>query len=111
MRSSVPRRGRCREPETGTGELRGTSVSLDDPGEDEQPGEGHTAGAGVLMMKPNLAGSSSESSRGTKKYSAPAGARVTRSRTCSPRTVKPCGTSFGSAAYEPASTSIFSSPT
>jgi hypothetical protein len=64
-----------------------------------QPGElRYIAGTASWMIRPNFAGSLSESSRGTKKYSAPAGSSVTRSRTSSPRTVRPCGTFFGSAA-------------
>ena len=43
---------------------------------------------------------------GKTTQSAPAGASVTSSRTSSPRTLSPWGTSLGSAAYDPASTSI-----
>ena len=46
-------------------------------------------------MRPNFAGSASFSSRGTKKYSTPAGCSVWSRRTSSPRTVKPCGTWSG----------------
>ncbi|UGS37167.1 hypothetical protein DSM104329_03582 [Capillimicrobium parvum] len=55
-------------------------------------------GAGWCRTMPNRSGSASPSSRGTKKYSAPAGSTVTSSRASSPRTVRPCGTSLGSAA-------------
>jgi len=84
LRVSLPgnrrRRPRCARPPPQPGELR------------------YIAGAGSWMIRPNFAGSLSESSRGTKKYSAPAGSSVTRSRASSPCTVRPCGTSFGSAA-------------
>ena len=64
-----------------------------------QPGElCYIAVGGSWMIRPNFAGSASESSRGTKRYSAPAGSSVIRSRASSPRTVRPCGTFFGSAA-------------
>ena len=59
---------------------------------------GQAAGAAPLRTIPNRLGSASFSSRGTKRYSAPAGSRVTSRRASSPRTLRPCGTSFGSAA-------------
>jgi hypothetical protein len=58
----------------------------------------HIAEAAWWMMRPNFAGSASESSRGTRKYSVPAGSSVMRSRASSPPTVKACGRFFGSAA-------------
>jgi hypothetical protein len=79
--------GRCPEP---FGDAAGPRRPLGQP---------HIAGAAASwMIRPNFAGSLSESSRGTKKYSAPAGSSVTSSRASSPRTVRPCGTFFGSAA-------------
>src|SRR3954466_7646779 len=75
------------------------------------PGFRQLAGAGPCSTIPNRSGSTSLSSRGTSRYSAPAGSSVTSSRASSPRTVSPCGMSLGSAAYDPASTSIRSSPT
>jgi hypothetical protein len=56
------------------------------------------SGAGPTISRPNLAGSESLSSRGTRKYSKPAGSRMVRIRAASPLTVRPCCRFFGRAA-------------
>ena len=58
----------------------------------------YSAGTASWMRRPNFAGSASLSSRGTRKYSKPAGSTVSSSRASSPRTLRPCGTFLGSAA-------------
>src|SRR5918999_489399 len=77
------------------------TASLAESASEPASRRGQAAGAGPCRINPNRLGSASFSSRGTRKYSVPAGARVTSRRASSPRTLRPCGTSLGSAAYEP----------
>jgi len=56
------------------------------------------SGAGPTISRPNLAGSESLSSRGTRKYSKPAGSKMSRIRADSPLTVSPWERFLGRAA-------------